>query len=58
MDEMTDLYVNCCLDLLIKENCSDLQILIEQKLDFSDYLKDSGPVTWLSLEMGLSMWWI
>lgn len=42
MDEMTDLYVEYCLDLIekAKEHCEDLQILIEQKLDFSDYVPD------------------
>ena len=40
MDEMTELYVEYCLDLIkkAKESCRDLQILIEQKLDFSDYV--------------------
>lgn len=42
MDEMTDLYVEYCLELIekSKEHCSDLQILIEQKLDFSDYVPE------------------
>ncbi|WP_313120149.1 DUF2800 domain-containing protein [Proteiniclasticum ruminis] len=42
MDEMTDLYVEYCLELIqkSKENCSDPQILIEQKLDFSDYVPE------------------
>jgi hypothetical protein len=42
MDEMTDLYVEYCLGLIekAKENCQDLQILIEQKLDFSDYVPE------------------
>lgn len=42
MDEMTDLYVEYCLELIerSKENCSDLQILIEKKLDFSDYVPE------------------
>ena len=42
MDEYTDLYVEYCLELIesSKENCSDLQILIEQKLDFSDYVPE------------------
>ena len=42
MDEMTDLYVEYCLQLIekSKETCSDLQILIEQKLDFSDYVPE------------------
>jgi hypothetical protein len=42
MDEMTDLYVEYCLELIekSKENCQDLQILIEQKLDFSDYVPE------------------
>ncbi len=42
MDEMTDLYVEYCLNLIekAKEDCQDLQILIEQKLDFSDYVPD------------------
>lgn len=42
MDEMTDLYVEYCLELIerSKENCKDLQILIEQKLDFSDYVPE------------------
>ncbi len=42
MDEMMDLYVEYCLDLIekAKENCQDLQILIEQKLDFSDYVPE------------------
>ena len=42
MDEMTDLYVEYCLELIerSKKNCSDLQILIEQKLDFSDYVPE------------------
>lgn len=40
MDEMTDIYVEYCLGLIekAKENCRDLQILIEQKLDFGDYV--------------------
>ena len=42
MDEMTDLYVEYCLELIekSKETCQDLQILIEQKLDFSDYVPE------------------
>ena len=42
MDEMTDLYVEYCLGLIekSKESCTDLQILIEQKLDFSDYVPE------------------
>ena len=42
MDEMTDLYVEYCLGLIekTKESCKDLQILIEQKLDFSDYVSE------------------
>ena len=42
MDEMTDLYEEYCLQLIekSKETCSDLQILIEQKLDFSDYVPE------------------
>jgi hypothetical protein len=42
MDEMTDLYVEYCLGLIekAKENCQDPQILIEQKLDFSDYVPE------------------
>jgi hypothetical protein len=42
MDEMTALYVEYCLGLIEKarENCQDLQILIEQKLDFSDYVPE------------------
>src|SRR6056297_3283871 len=42
MDDMTDLYVEYCLELIekSKENCKDLQILIEQKLDFSDYVPE------------------
>ena len=42
MDEMTDLYVEYCLELIekAKETCSDLQILIEQRLDFSDYVPE------------------
>jgi hypothetical protein len=42
MDEMTDLYMEYCLGLIekAKETCSDLQILIEQKLDFSDYVPE------------------
>lgn len=41
MDEMTDAYVEYCLGLIekAKENCKDLQILIEQKLHFSDYVE-------------------
>lgn len=40
MDEMTDLYVEYCLGIIekSKEECQDLQILIEQRLDFSDYV--------------------
>lgn len=40
MDEYTDIYVEYCLSLIEKEkeNCKDLQILIEQSLDFSDYV--------------------
>lgn len=42
MDEMTDLYVEYCLGLIekAKEEWQDLQILIEQKVDFSDYVPD------------------
>ena len=42
MDEAADYYVEYCLGLIekAKENCSDLQILIEQKLDFSDYVPE------------------
>lgn len=42
MDEMTDLYVEYCLELIekSKESCQDLQILIEQRLDFSDYVPE------------------
>lgn len=41
MDEMTDIYVEYCLGIIekAKENCKDLQILIEQRLDFSDYVE-------------------
>lgn len=41
MDEMTDIYVEYCLGLMekVKEKCKDPQILIEQKLDFSDYVE-------------------
>lgn len=41
MDEMTDIYVEYCLGVIekAKENCNDLQILIEQKLDFNDYVE-------------------
>lgn len=41
MDEMTDIYVEYCLGLIekVKEKCKDPQILIEQKLDFSDYVE-------------------
>src|SRR6056297_4088030 len=40
MDEMTDCYVEYCLELIekSKENCQDIQVLIEQRLDFSDYV--------------------
>jgi hypothetical protein len=40
MDEMTDAYVEYCLGLIEKEKegCKDVQVLIEQKLDFSDYV--------------------
>lgn len=42
MDEMTDLYVEYSLGIIekAKKNCKDLQILIEQKLDFSDYVTE------------------
>ena len=42
MDEMTDLYVEYCLGIIekAKEDCQDLQILIEQKLDFTDYVPE------------------
>lgn len=42
MDEYTDMYVEYCLSLIEKEkeSCKDLQILIEQSLDFSDYVPD------------------
>lgn len=42
MDEMTDLYVEYCLGLIekSKESCQDLQVLIEQRLDFSDYVPE------------------
>jgi hypothetical protein len=42
MDEMTDLYVEYCLGLIekAKEICKDLQILVEQKLDFSDCVSE------------------
>lgn len=41
MDEMTDMYVEYCLGIIerVKENCKDLQILIEQKLEFNDYVE-------------------
>ncbi|RMD03216.1 DUF2800 domain-containing protein [Clostridium autoethanogenum] len=41
MDEYTDNYVEYCLEIIekSKESCKDLQILIEQKLDFSDYVE-------------------
>jgi hypothetical protein len=41
MDEYTDNYVEYCLEIIeeAKENCKDLQILIEQRLDFSDYVE-------------------
>lgn len=41
MDEYTDTYIKYCLEIIekVKENCKDLQILIEQKLDFSDYVE-------------------
>lgn len=41
MDEITDVYVEYCLEVIekAKEHCKDLQILIEQKLDFNDYVK-------------------
>ncbi|MFA9423460.1 MAG: DUF2800 domain-containing protein, partial [Sedimentibacter sp.] len=40
MDEMTDLYVENCLSIIekAKETCKDIQILIEQKLDFTGYV--------------------
>lgn len=40
MDEYTDLYVEYCLGLIekVKDTCADPQILIEQKLDFSDFV--------------------
>lgn len=40
-DEMTDVYVEYCLEVIekAKEHCKDLQILIDQKLDFSDYVE-------------------
>src|SRR6056297_256550 len=42
MDETADCYVEYCLGLIekAKETCPDLQILIEQKLDFSDYVPE------------------
>lgn len=42
MDEYTDMYVEYCVSLIEKEkeSCKDLQILIEQSLDFSDYVPD------------------
>ncbi|MBU9723097.1 MULTISPECIES: DUF2800 domain-containing protein [Bacillaceae] len=42
MDEYTDAYVEYCLSLIEqeKEQCKDIQVLIEQKLDFSDFVKD------------------
>lgn len=42
MDEHTDMYVEYCLGLIeqAKESCKDVQILIEQKLDFSDYVPE------------------
>ncbi|NTW70648.1 MAG: DUF2800 domain-containing protein [Eubacteriaceae bacterium] len=42
MDEMTDLYVEYCMNLIetARTNCNDLQILIEQKLDFSDFVPE------------------
>lgn len=41
MDEHTDTYVEYCLEIIekAKKNCKDIQILIEQKLDFSDYVE-------------------
>lgn len=43
MDEYTDTYVEYCLGLIekAKESCKDVQILIEQKLDFNDYISES-----------------
>lgn len=40
MDEYTDLYVEYCLGLIekVREDCPDPQILIEERLDFSDYV--------------------
>ncbi|WP_350342370.1 DUF2800 domain-containing protein [Proteinivorax tanatarense] len=42
MDEFTDMYVEYCLWLIekAKEDCKDIQVLIEQKLDFSDYVPE------------------
>ena len=42
MDEYADIYVAYCLGLIekAKESCKDVQILIEQKLDFSDYISE------------------
>ena len=42
MEECADGYVTYILELLesAKKNCSDPQILIEQRLDFSKYVKD------------------
>jgi len=42
MDEITELYMEYCLELIekAKESCPDLQILIEQRLDFSDYVPE------------------
>lgn len=41
MDEMTDIYVEYCLEIIekAKESCKDTQVLIEQKLDFNDYVE-------------------
>jgi len=42
MDEYTDAYVDYCLQLIARagSSCRDLQILIEQRLDFSDYVPE------------------
>jgi len=41
MDEMTDVYAEYCLGVIekAKESCKDTQVLIEQKLDFNDYVE-------------------
>ncbi|OCA97849.1 DUF2800 domain-containing protein [Clostridium beijerinckii] len=42
MEEYTDVYVNFAIELItkVRQNCKDLIVLIEQRLDFSNYVPE------------------